>query len=197
MSPVSSPLLRGCFLEPEGAARRGLRWGREARSPVGAMRLGSGTFAACCVVVEVLGVVLFLRGFFPAPVRSSSSSKHQAEPPAPEPSAGTDPAPGVSAPRAHFPEDSPSEPRLSDFFPGLPGRLFHSSPHHQEPPSYPLSLFLCILELCGNHLPALLRPSSLVTAKAPASPQLDSSSDAPFPAQAFGSLPVLGTLFAQ
>ncbi|XP_070362546.1 GPI ethanolamine phosphate transferase 2 isoform X12 [Equus asinus] len=52
------------------------------------MRLGSGTFAACCVVVEVLGVVLFLRGFFPAPVRSSSSSKHQAEPPAPEPSAG-------------------------------------------------------------------------------------------------------------
>ncbi|XP_014644283.1 PREDICTED: GPI ethanolamine phosphate transferase 2 isoform X2 [Ceratotherium simum simum] len=53
------------------------------------MRLGSGTFAACCVVVEVLGVVLFLRGFFPAPVRSFSGTKHQAEPPAPEPSAGS------------------------------------------------------------------------------------------------------------
>uniref|UniRef100_A0A673TMH2 Phosphatidylinositol glycan anchor biosynthesis class G n=1 Tax=Suricata suricatta TaxID=37032 RepID=A0A673TMH2_SURSU len=52
------------------------------------MRLGSGTFAAGCVVIEVLGVALFLRGFFPAPVRSSSRTGHQAEPPAPEPSAG-------------------------------------------------------------------------------------------------------------
>ncbi|XP_039076297.1 GPI ethanolamine phosphate transferase 2 isoform X6 [Hyaena hyaena] len=52
------------------------------------MRLGSGTFAACCVVIEVLGVALFLRGFFPAPVRSSSRTEHEAEPPAPEPSAG-------------------------------------------------------------------------------------------------------------
>ncbi|XP_039734495.1 GPI ethanolamine phosphate transferase 2-like [Pteropus medius] len=52
------------------------------------MRLGSGTFAACCVVIEVLGVALFLRGFFPVPVRSSSGTEHQAEPPAPEPSAG-------------------------------------------------------------------------------------------------------------
>ncbi|KAK2509094.1 hypothetical protein MC885_011506 [Smutsia gigantea] len=51
------------------------------------MRLGSGTFAACCIVVEVLGVALFLRGFFPTPVRSSSRTEHQAEPPA-EPSAG-------------------------------------------------------------------------------------------------------------
>ncbi|XP_053073723.1 GPI ethanolamine phosphate transferase 2 isoform X5 [Acinonyx jubatus] len=52
------------------------------------MRLGSGTFAACCVVIEVLGVALFLRGFFPAAVRSSSRTEHQAEPPAPEPSTG-------------------------------------------------------------------------------------------------------------
>ncbi|XP_006919115.1 GPI ethanolamine phosphate transferase 2 isoform X4 [Pteropus alecto] len=52
------------------------------------MRLGSGTFAACCVVIEVLGVALFLRGFFPVPVRSSSGTEHQTEPPAPEPSAG-------------------------------------------------------------------------------------------------------------
>ncbi|XP_043429184.1 GPI ethanolamine phosphate transferase 2 isoform X4 [Prionailurus bengalensis] len=52
------------------------------------MRLGSGTFAACCVAIEVIGVALFLRGFFPAPVRSSSRTEHQAEPPAPEPSTG-------------------------------------------------------------------------------------------------------------
>ncbi|XP_045737662.2 GPI ethanolamine phosphate transferase 2 isoform X11 [Mirounga angustirostris] len=52
------------------------------------MRLGAGTFAACCVVIEVLGVALFLRGFFPTPVRSSSRTEHQAEPPAPEPAAG-------------------------------------------------------------------------------------------------------------
>nr|KAF6501912.1 phosphatidylinositol glycan anchor biosynthesis class G [Molossus molossus] len=52
------------------------------------MRLGCGAFAAGCVLVEVLGVALFLRGFFPAPVRSSSGTEHQAESPAPEPSAG-------------------------------------------------------------------------------------------------------------
>nr|XP_058923370.1 GPI ethanolamine phosphate transferase 2 isoform X2 [Kogia breviceps] len=52
------------------------------------MRLGSGTFAACCVVIEVLGVALFLRGFFPAPVCSFSETEHQTETPAPEPSAG-------------------------------------------------------------------------------------------------------------
>uniref|UniRef100_A0A8C0D3D5 Phosphatidylinositol glycan anchor biosynthesis class G n=1 Tax=Balaenoptera musculus TaxID=9771 RepID=A0A8C0D3D5_BALMU len=52
------------------------------------MRLGSGTFAACCVVIEVLGVALFLRGFFPVPVCSFSGTEHQTESPAPEPSAG-------------------------------------------------------------------------------------------------------------
>ncbi|XP_014442634.1 GPI ethanolamine phosphate transferase 2 isoform X3 [Tupaia chinensis] len=51
------------------------------------MRLGSGTFAACCVAIEVLGTAVFLRGFFPAPVRSSARTEHK-EPPAPEPSAG-------------------------------------------------------------------------------------------------------------
>ncbi|XP_043334315.1 GPI ethanolamine phosphate transferase 2-like [Cervus canadensis] len=53
---------------------------------VGTMRLGSGTFAAGCVVIEVLGVALFLRGFFPTPV--FSGAERQAESPAPEPSAG-------------------------------------------------------------------------------------------------------------
>ncbi|XP_068928819.1 GPI ethanolamine phosphate transferase 2 isoform X1 [Petaurus breviceps papuanus] len=51
------------------------------------MRLGSGAFAACCVVIEVLGVAVFLRGFFPVSVRSAS--RVQPLPPAPEPAAGT------------------------------------------------------------------------------------------------------------
>ncbi|MBZ3879212.1 GPI ethanolamine phosphate transferase 2 [Sciurus carolinensis] len=52
------------------------------------MRVGAGAFAASCVAIEVLGVAIFLRGFFPAPVRSSSRTEHRAEPPAPEPAAG-------------------------------------------------------------------------------------------------------------
>lgn len=109
------------------------------------MRLGSGTFAACCVVIEVLGVALFLRGFFPAPVRSSSRTEHQAEPPAPEPSAGTDPSPAVSAPRAPLsPEDPPYEPRLSDFSRIPSALLFSSGPHTQE-------ASFCIAQLCGPH----------------------------------------------
>lgn len=85
------------------------------------MRLGSGTFAAGCVVIEVLGFALFLRGFFPAPV--FSGTERQAESPAPEPSAGTTapPAPAsVSAPGALL---CPYEPPLFVFFPGFPGRV--------------------------------------------------------------------------
>ncbi|XP_074130576.1 GPI ethanolamine phosphate transferase 2 isoform X3 [Sminthopsis crassicaudata] len=51
------------------------------------MRLGSGAFAASCVVIEVLGVAVFLRGFFPVSVRSASRVRPL--PPAPEPAAGT------------------------------------------------------------------------------------------------------------
>lgn len=81
---------------------------------VGTMRLGSGTFAAGCVVIEVLGVALFLRGFFPAPV--FSGAERQAESPAPEPSAGT------TAP--------PSPQRLCSPGPTLPLR---ASPLHLLP----------------------------------------------------------------
>ncbi|CAO2638996.1 GPI ethanolamine phosphate transferase 2, partial [Lemmus lemmus] len=52
------------------------------------MRLGSGAFAACCVAIEVIGVAIFIRGFFPAPVRSSARSERGVEAPAPEPIAG-------------------------------------------------------------------------------------------------------------
>ncbi|XP_031799135.1 GPI ethanolamine phosphate transferase 2 isoform X3 [Sarcophilus harrisii] len=51
------------------------------------MRLGSGAFAASCVVIELLGVAVFLRGFFPVSVRSASRARLL--PPAPEPAAGT------------------------------------------------------------------------------------------------------------
>ncbi|XP_059534021.1 GPI ethanolamine phosphate transferase 2 isoform X4 [Myotis daubentonii] len=50
------------------------------------MRLGCGAFAAGCVVIEVLGVALFLRGFFPAPARPEPEPP--AAPAAPEPMAG-------------------------------------------------------------------------------------------------------------
>uniref|UniRef100_A0A8C6RNM0 Phosphatidylinositol glycan anchor biosynthesis, class G n=1 Tax=Nannospalax galili TaxID=1026970 RepID=A0A8C6RNM0_NANGA len=53
------------------------------------MRLRSGAFAASCVAVEVIGVAIFLRGFFPTPVRSSARPEHRAETPAPEPVAGS------------------------------------------------------------------------------------------------------------
>ncbi|KAL1789353.1 GPI ethanolamine phosphate transferase 2 isoform X1 [Sigmodon hispidus] len=52
------------------------------------MRLGSGVFAASCVAIEVIGVAIFIRGFFPAPVRSSARPEQGVETPAPEPMAG-------------------------------------------------------------------------------------------------------------
>ncbi|KYO35055.1 GPI ethanolamine phosphate transferase 2 [Alligator mississippiensis] len=46
------------------------------------MRLRSGTFACCCVLLEALGVALFLRGFFPLPVRSLPRREARSGPPA-------------------------------------------------------------------------------------------------------------------
>lgn len=60
---------------------------RRRRRARGTMRLGCGAFAAGCVVIEVLGVALFLRGFFPAPARPEPEPP--AAPAAPEPLAGT------------------------------------------------------------------------------------------------------------
>ncbi|MBN3321116.1 PIGG transferase, partial [Atractosteus spatula] len=39
------------------------------------MKIRSSIFASLCLVIEVFGIVLFLRGFFPVPVKSSFSSK--------------------------------------------------------------------------------------------------------------------------
>lgn len=89
------PWLGSCSAQSEAAAAGLLCLGSGTWVPARracAMRLGSGTFAAGCVVIQVLGVALFLRGFFPAPVRSFSGTEHHAETPAPEPSAGTDPS---------------------------------------------------------------------------------------------------------
>ncbi|XP_025954482.2 GPI ethanolamine phosphate transferase 2 [Dromaius novaehollandiae] len=46
------------------------------------MRLRSGVFASSCLLVEALGVALFLRGFFPLPVRSLPRSEARRDPPA-------------------------------------------------------------------------------------------------------------------
>ncbi|NWV64378.1 PIGG transferase, partial [Malurus elegans] len=46
------------------------------------MRLRSGVFASFCLLVQALGVALFLRGFFPVPVRSLPRREARADPPA-------------------------------------------------------------------------------------------------------------------
>ncbi|XP_073201965.1 GPI ethanolamine phosphate transferase 2-like isoform X8 [Lepidochelys kempii] len=63
------------------------------------MRLRSGVFAAGCLLVQALGVGLFLRGFFPVPVRSLPWREARGVPPAepPQPGAGTPPIPGVTS----------------------------------------------------------------------------------------------------
>nr|XP_020670568.1 GPI ethanolamine phosphate transferase 2 isoform X1 [Pogona vitticeps] len=52
------------------------------------MRLRSGVFASSCLLVQALGVGLFLRGFFPVPVRSLSRHGAFADPPPEPPPAG-------------------------------------------------------------------------------------------------------------
>ncbi|XP_053226364.1 GPI ethanolamine phosphate transferase 2 isoform X2 [Podarcis raffonei] len=52
------------------------------------MRLRSGVFASACLLVQALGVGLFLRGFFPVPVRSLPRSGVLAGPPAEPPPTG-------------------------------------------------------------------------------------------------------------
>ncbi|KAM6328717.1 GPI ethanolamine phosphate transferase 2 isoform 5-T5 [Alca torda] len=46
------------------------------------MRLRSGAFASSCLLVEALGVALFLRGFFPVAVRSLPRREARGDPPA-------------------------------------------------------------------------------------------------------------------
>ncbi|XP_056430891.1 GPI ethanolamine phosphate transferase 2 [Hyla sarda] len=51
------------------------------------MKVGSSVLACCCLLIQVLGLALFLRGFFPVPVRSQSRKSSISEIPA-EPWAG-------------------------------------------------------------------------------------------------------------
>ncbi|POI34870.1 hypothetical protein CIB84_001378 [Bambusicola thoracicus] len=57
------------------------------------LRLRSGALAAGCLLAEALGVALFLRGFFPLPVRSLPRGEAHAQPPA-EPAP---PGPGIAS----------------------------------------------------------------------------------------------------
>uniref|UniRef100_U3JS33 Phosphatidylinositol glycan anchor biosynthesis class G (EMM blood group) n=1 Tax=Ficedula albicollis TaxID=59894 RepID=U3JS33_FICAL len=53
------------------------------------MRLRSGVFASSCLLVQALGVALFLRGFFPVPVRSVPRREARTDPPAEPAAPGT------------------------------------------------------------------------------------------------------------
>uniref|UniRef100_A0AAZ3Q5X7 GPI ethanolamine phosphate transferase 2 C-terminal domain-containing protein n=1 Tax=Oncorhynchus tshawytscha TaxID=74940 RepID=A0AAZ3Q5X7_ONCTS len=55
------------------------------------MRVRSSFFASFCLVLEVLSVALFLRGFFPVPVKSSFSSKSKLSDLPDEPFTGSSP----------------------------------------------------------------------------------------------------------
>uniref|UniRef100_A0A3B5LHS5 GPI ethanolamine phosphate transferase 2 n=1 Tax=Xiphophorus couchianus TaxID=32473 RepID=A0A3B5LHS5_9TELE len=55
------------------------------------MRVRSSVFACFILIFEVLGVALFLRGFFPVPVKSSFSSKSKLSDLPAEPLAGSPP----------------------------------------------------------------------------------------------------------
>lgn len=143
----------GFCSEAAGGARSGgrcarLRWSpaRSLAPQVDTMRVGSGAFAASCVAIEVLGVAIFLRGFFPAPVRSSSRTEHRAEAPAPEPAAGTDPPASGPAPRPCFP--------LSAAFHG--GLLFRCDSQAEKPLLPSWCLFLCPTTLA----PTAIDPTS-------------------------------------
>lgn len=50
------------------------------------MKIGSSVLACCCLLVQVVGLALFLRGFFPVPVRSQARRSSASDVPA-EPSA--------------------------------------------------------------------------------------------------------------
>uniref|UniRef100_A0A8C7W611 Phosphatidylinositol glycan anchor biosynthesis class G (EMM blood group) n=1 Tax=Oncorhynchus mykiss TaxID=8022 RepID=A0A8C7W611_ONCMY len=52
------------------------------------MRIRSSVFACFCLILEVLGIALFLRGFFPVPIKSSFSSKSKLSDVPPEPFTG-------------------------------------------------------------------------------------------------------------
>ncbi|XP_075208747.1 GPI ethanolamine phosphate transferase 2, catalytic subunit isoform X3 [Anomaloglossus baeobatrachus] len=57
------------------------------RALTAAMKVGPSGLACCCLVIQVLGLALFLRGFFPVPVRSQTRKSSISEIPA-EPWAG-------------------------------------------------------------------------------------------------------------
>ncbi|KAI1883855.1 hypothetical protein AGOR_G00236330 [Albula goreensis] len=55
------------------------------------MKIRSSVFASLCLVFEIFGIALFLRGFFPAPVKSSFSSKTKISDLPSEPLTGNNP----------------------------------------------------------------------------------------------------------
>ncbi|XP_028816142.1 GPI ethanolamine phosphate transferase 2 isoform X2 [Denticeps clupeoides] len=55
------------------------------------MKVSSSVFASLCLILELFGLALFLRGFFPVPIKSSFSSKSKLSDLPAEPLTGTSP----------------------------------------------------------------------------------------------------------
>ncbi|KAK3535206.1 hypothetical protein QTP70_004761 [Hemibagrus guttatus] len=55
------------------------------------MKLSSSVFSALCLIIELLGIALFLRGFFPVPIKSSLSSNSKLSDLPAEPVVGSSP----------------------------------------------------------------------------------------------------------
>ncbi|KAB5571315.1 hypothetical protein PHYPO_G00223600 [Pangasianodon hypophthalmus] len=55
------------------------------------MKLSSSVFSALCLLIELLGIALFLRGFFPLPIKSALSSKSKLSDLPAEPVLGSSP----------------------------------------------------------------------------------------------------------
>ncbi|XP_064198022.1 GPI ethanolamine phosphate transferase 2 isoform X2 [Anguilla rostrata] len=55
------------------------------------MKISSSVFASFCLMIEISGIALFLRGFFPAPIKSSFSSKTKLSDLPAEPLTGNNP----------------------------------------------------------------------------------------------------------
>lgn len=67
------------------------------------MKVRSSIFASTILILEVVGVALFLRGFFPVPVKSSLPSKNKLSDLPPEPLTGESSITGLAraSPRIH------------------------------------------------------------------------------------------------
>lgn len=88
--------------------------------PSGNMKVRSSVFATLILISEVIGITLFLRGFFPVPVKSSVASKNRLSDLPAEPLTGEPPS-------------SPLPPAgMLRLLTGFPSEVVQSDPHKRE-----------------------------------------------------------------